>query len=158
MNNLNLTETGSYNYGDLELISFGEDFEILRNEKHYGTLHFDRNRDAWVLLPDDIEDGITFFKRLDDTVKVINDELKHGSTLSLEFEFQRAISNFNRSRQRVGGDTYRASDGVITAYPDDHTWPLTKAGLSAWLDQVGAVFGLPVYDSNRIIALLKRLD
>lgn len=42
---------------------------------HYGNLFYDYDQEAFVLWPDDIDDGVTYFDSLNETEKYIRDEL-----------------------------------------------------------------------------------
>lgn len=46
------------------------------NGKDYGYLEFDKNQDAWVLWPNDIDDGVTYYDDLQETEEEIREELE----------------------------------------------------------------------------------
>lgn len=48
------------------------------NGEKYGKLIFDIDQDAWVLWPDQIDDGITYFDDLKETEDQIKFELEHA--------------------------------------------------------------------------------
>lgn len=51
------------------------DNEVLANGETYGKLEFDKEQDAWVLWPNDIDDGVSYFDSLTETQEAIRDEL-----------------------------------------------------------------------------------
>lgn len=51
-------------------IDNGEEFA-----KTYGALKFDDDQNTWVLWPNDIDDGVTYFNNLNETKEAIEDEL-----------------------------------------------------------------------------------
>lgn len=48
------------------------------NKENYGELIFDTNQDAWVLWPNQIDDGVTYFADLQETMDQIRYELEHA--------------------------------------------------------------------------------
>ena len=48
------------------------------NEENYGELIFDTDQDAWVLWPKQIDDGVTYFTDLQETMDQIKYELEHA--------------------------------------------------------------------------------
>lgn len=53
-------------------IEIGTDEEFT---KTYGVLKFDDDQNAWVLWPNDIDDGVNYFDDLDESKEAIEDEL-----------------------------------------------------------------------------------
>lgn len=51
-------------------------YDVLVNENDYGTLTFDEEQGAWVLWPNEIDDGVTYFEDLEETKEAIADEIK----------------------------------------------------------------------------------
>jgi len=52
-----------------------EKYTVEVDNAKYGKLLFDEDQNAWVLFPDDIDDGVTYFNSLDETKETIADEL-----------------------------------------------------------------------------------
>ena len=52
-----------------------ENYTIELNNERYGALEWDQNQNAWVLWPLAINDGITYFESLTETIAYIKDEL-----------------------------------------------------------------------------------
>lgn len=48
------------------------------NGENYGKLIFDTDQDAWVLWPEQIDDGVTYFDDLKETEDQIKFELEHA--------------------------------------------------------------------------------
>lgn len=48
------------------------------NEENYGELIFDTDQDAWVLWSKQIDDGVTYFADLQETMDQIKYELEHA--------------------------------------------------------------------------------
>ena len=56
-----------------------KNIEVLVNGDNYGKLAFDEEQDAWVLWPNSIDDGVTYFDDLKETKEAITDEIKDYS-------------------------------------------------------------------------------
>lgn len=54
-------------------------YDVLVNDDDYGKLAFDQEQNAWVLWPDSIGDGVTYFDDLEETEEYITDEIKDYS-------------------------------------------------------------------------------
>lgn len=52
-------------------------YHVWVNDNIYGTLTFDEDQGDWVLYPNKIDDGITYFNSLKDTEETITDELHY---------------------------------------------------------------------------------
>ena len=52
-----------------------EEYTLEVDNDKYGKLLFDEDQNAWVLFPDDIYDGVTYFRSLDETKESIEDDL-----------------------------------------------------------------------------------
>lgn len=52
-----------------------KNIEVLVNDSTYGKLVFDDEQNAWVLWPESIDDGITYFDDLEETKEAIHDEI-----------------------------------------------------------------------------------
>ena len=52
-----------------------ENYTIELNNERYGALEWDQNQNAWVLWPLAINDGVTYFESLKETITYIKDEL-----------------------------------------------------------------------------------
>ena len=52
-----------------------EEYTLEVDNDKYGKLLFDEDQNAWVLFPDDIYDGVTYFHSLDETKESIEDDL-----------------------------------------------------------------------------------
>ncbi|RMC46556.1 hypothetical protein [Lactobacillus sp. ESL0230] len=50
-------------------------FDVYVDEDRYGTLEFDKEQNCWVLWPDSIDDGVSYFDDLQETKETITDEL-----------------------------------------------------------------------------------
>jgi hypothetical protein len=50
-------------------------FDVYVDEDRYGTLELDKEQNCWVLWPNDINDGIGYFKDLKETEETIIDDL-----------------------------------------------------------------------------------
>jgi len=72
----NFKRTGE---NDMKVKFIKEDAETytveINNGTEYGKLLFDEDQNAWVLFPDDIDDGVTYFNSLDETKESIEDDL-----------------------------------------------------------------------------------
>lgn len=47
------------------------------NDKRYGKLEFDKTQGVWVLWPNDINDGISYFEDINETETTIIYEIKN---------------------------------------------------------------------------------
>ncbi|CAJ1187824.1 hypothetical protein CPR19092_LGOLGGFK_01096 [Companilactobacillus paralimentarius] len=56
-----------------------KNYDVLVNENDYGKLTFDEEQGAWVLWPNSIDDGVTYFEDLEETKEAIADEIKDYS-------------------------------------------------------------------------------
>ena len=56
-----------------------KNYDVLVNEDDYGKLAFDDEQKAWVLWPNSIDDGVTYFEDLEETKEAIADEIKDYS-------------------------------------------------------------------------------
>ena len=54
-----------------------EDNEVLVNGNKYGELEFDKDQEAWVLYPESIDDGVTYYEDLKETQEEIKFELSN---------------------------------------------------------------------------------
>lgn len=50
-------------------------YKVELNGNTYGKLTFDDDQNVWVLWPDDIDDGVSYFEDLAETQDYITDEL-----------------------------------------------------------------------------------
>lgn len=53
-----------------------KNYDVLVNDDDYGKLTFDDEQNAWVLWPNSIDDGVTYFESLKETEEAITDEIK----------------------------------------------------------------------------------
>ncbi|MES5121361.1 hypothetical protein [Lactobacillus gasseri] len=52
--------------------------KVKANGENYGELIFDTDQDAWVLWQKQIDDGVTYFADLQETMDQIKYELEHA--------------------------------------------------------------------------------
>lgn len=52
-----------------------KNYTVELNNKRYGALEWNQDQKAWVLWPRAINDGITYFESLTETIAYIKDEL-----------------------------------------------------------------------------------
>ncbi|MDC4184572.1 hypothetical protein MK904_00480 [Loigolactobacillus coryniformis] len=52
-----------------------QNVEVLVNGATYGKLNFDSDANVWVLWPEDIDDGVSYFDNLEETEESIKDEI-----------------------------------------------------------------------------------
>lgn len=52
-----------------------ENYTVELNNERYGSLEWDQDQNAWVLWPLAIDDGVTYFESLKETIAYIKDEL-----------------------------------------------------------------------------------
>ena len=50
-------------------------YDVLVSGEDYGKLAFDQEQNAWVLWPNEIDDGVTYFDSLKETKEAITDEI-----------------------------------------------------------------------------------
>ena len=54
-------------------------YDVLVSGEDYGKLVFDQEQNTWVLWPNEIDDGVTYFDSLKETKEAIADEIKDYS-------------------------------------------------------------------------------
>lgn len=66
----------------MKQIKFDKDNDkvnVIVDDENYGYLVFDKDQDAWVLWPEAIDDGITYWQSLEETENQIKDELQSSN-------------------------------------------------------------------------------
>lgn len=53
-----------------------ENYTVKLNDERYGSLEWNEDQEAWVLWPESINDGVTYFNDLKETEDYIKDELE----------------------------------------------------------------------------------
>ena len=51
--------------------------EVMVNGNSYGVIKFDAGQNAWVLWPEDIDDGVSYDEDLAETEETITDEIQN---------------------------------------------------------------------------------
>lgn len=53
-----------------------KEYRVYQGQDLYGVLSWDADQEVWVLWPEQIDDGVSYFYDLEETMETIKDELE----------------------------------------------------------------------------------